>query len=138
VVQRDRLIGRACPAGAVTDQDDGAGRHQGLDGGQDLCRGDRIQVRGGLIEQQQRRVPQEGAGQRDPLPLPRRQPRCAFTQRGGIPTRQRLDELRCTSQGGGPLDRFAARRRLAERDVLGRRASEQVRPLRPPGDLGPL
>ena len=47
---------------------------------------------GRLVEQEQRRVPQERPGERDPLPLPRRQPQAPLPERGVVAVRQRPDE----------------------------------------------
>ena len=56
-------------AAAMADQDDGAiGQHR-LEGFADLTGAGRVQMRGGLVHEQQRCVPQECAGQGDLLPL---------------------------------------------------------------------
>ena len=80
----------------MADQDDGAIGQGRVDGGPDNLGTDRIQVSGGLVEEQQGRVAQERAGQRDPLPLARGQPQSALAERRIVSGRQFLDEV------GGP------------------------------------
>jgi hypothetical protein len=70
LVQGEHAVGAALPGMPVGDQDHGPAGHQGLDDRHDLPRDDRVEMGGGLVKQQQRRVPQERASQGDPLPLP--------------------------------------------------------------------
>jgi hypothetical protein len=53
----------------VGDVDHGAPVHEGAERPADLAGAERVEVRGRLVQQQQRRVPQEGTGDRDLLPL---------------------------------------------------------------------
>ncbi len=135
LVQRDGPAGAPRPALPVRDQEHGPPGHQPLDGVDDHPGGERVQVRGGLVEQQQRRVLEERPGQRDPLPLARGQPRAALPQRRGVVTGQRPDELRGAGQGGRVRDVRRGGVRAAQGDVAGHGAVEQVRVLRHPGDL---
>ena len=57
---------------------------------------------GGLVKEQQGRVSQERAGQRDPLPLARGQPQAALAERRVVPGRQLLDEVGGAREPGGP------------------------------------
>jgi hypothetical protein len=70
VIEGEHAVGAARPTMPVGDQDHGPAGHQGLNDRQDLPGDDRIEMGGGLVKQQQRRVPQERASQRDSLPLP--------------------------------------------------------------------
>ena len=54
----------------MRDDEGGAACGEPVGGGQDRRLGGRVQGGGGLVEQQQVRVDQLGAGQRDQLPLP--------------------------------------------------------------------
>ena len=87
----------------------------------------RVQPGGGLVEQEQRGVAQEGSRQRDSLPLAAGHAVPALAQHDPEVVRQRgrarrgLDLL---ARGVGP----------AQRDVLGERAGEEVGALRDPGD----
>ena len=110
---------------------------QCLDDGHDLPGGLRVQVRGRLVEQHERRVPQERAGERDPLPLARGQSPGAFGQLAVEAVGQRVDKLRRAGPRGGPPDRGWCGAWFAERDVVSDGTGEQVRALRHPGDLPP-
>jgi len=68
----------------VGDPDHGAAGHQRIQGLIEPGGGGRVQVRCGLVQQQQRRVPQERAGQRDLLPLARGQPQPVFPDFGVV------------------------------------------------------
>ena len=116
-------------------QQHGPARHQAGDGRGQLPGRRPVQVRGRLVEQQQRRVPQERPGQRDPLALARGQGAAALADHGVVAVRQGSDEGIGARGRGGPLDPGPAGVRAAERDVLRYRAGEQVRQLRHPGDL---
>src|SRR3546814_11879772 len=52
-----------------------------------------VERRGRLVEQQDRRITQQRARDRDPLALPARQPRPAFTEEGIEPLRQCAQEI---------------------------------------------
>src|SRR3546814_13916800 len=57
----------------------------------DVCSSDLR--RGRFVEQQDRRITQQRARDRDPLALPARQPRPAFTEEGIEPLRQCAQEI---------------------------------------------
>ncbi len=90
-----------------------------------------------LVQQQQRGVAQERAGQCDALALPRGQPGAALAQRRLVAARQPVDELVGVRQRAARHDLVVGRAGPAEPDVLGDGPGEQVRPLRHPGQLPP-
>ena len=71
MIEGECPAGTALPGMAVGDQKHGPARHQRLEDVQDLAGHNRIEMGGGFVQQQQRRIAQEGARQRDPLPLAR-------------------------------------------------------------------
>jgi hypothetical protein len=120
---------------AVRYLDHGPAGHQGGDGLLEPEGADRVQVRGGLVQQEQRSVAQERAGERELLALARGQPQPAFADLGGVAIGQALDELGRSGRLRGPGDGLRGRLRLAERDVGGHRRGEQVGLLGDPADL---
>ena len=122
---------------AVRHQHHRAPGHQRADGAHELAGGGRIKVRRRLVEQDEWRIAQEGARQRDALALPGRQGKRALAEPRIEAVRERRDEALGSGQPRCPADRLRTGIRLAERDVLGDRAGEQVRALRDPGDLAP-
>jgi hypothetical protein len=83
----------------VGDQDDGAPGHQTLQRRLDLGLALGVERAGGLVEQQDRGVLQEGAGDGDPLPLTAGEPRARLADAGVVALGQRQDEV----VGGGGL-----------------------------------
>ena len=79
-IEHDDAIGAAGEVEAVRDQDGGAALHDGLVAGDDLALGDRIERRGRLVEDQHRRVGQEGARDGDALALAGRERRAALAR----------------------------------------------------------
>ena len=88
LLQNDDAIEIAHRRQAVGDGNDGAAAHQAAQRLADQLLGFAIQRRGGLVEQQQRRVLQEGARNRDPLPLPAGQAQPAISHDRVQPLRQ--------------------------------------------------
>ena len=89
--------------------DHGTVRQQRGDGRVEPARADRVQVSGGLVEQQQWRVAQERARERDLLALSRGQAEPAFPHLGGVAAGQALDELGRSRGLRGTRDGCAAR-----------------------------
>ena len=108
LVEQDGPVRAARPARPVGDQHHGPPGHQLLDGVDDHPGGERVQVRDGLVEQQQGRVLEERPGQRDPLPLARGQPRAPLPERRAVVRGQRPDELRPRRPGWPPRAMSAA------------------------------
>ncbi len=92
-------------------------------------------MRGWLVEQQQRGVPQERPGKGKLLPLPGRQLGGSFLERGVIAAGKRGDEYGRAGEPGGMLDGGLGGAGLAEGDVVGHRSREQPWMLWDPGDL---
>ena len=81
-----------------------------------FCR--RVQMGGRLVQQQQRRVLQEGAGDRHPLGLPTGQAIAAFADHGVQTVRQGVGERDDAGAAGGSLDLLVRGVGAAEPDVL--------------------
>ena len=136
-VQGQRPIRAVLPPHTVAHQDRRPPGHERLHHAQDLPGGDRVQMGGRLVEQQQRRVPQERPGDRDPLPLTRRQPQAPFPERGVVALRQLRDEPVGTRQPRRRGDRVPAGPGPPQPDVRRHRSRHEHRVLGNPGDLPP-
>ena len=108
----------ASSAGAVRDHDDGAPAHEPADRAHDLGLGGAVEAGGRLVEQQQRRVAQERAGEREPLALAGRQP-------GAVVAEPRLQARRAARRSRPP----GARRRARARPPRRARPGGRVRTL---------
>src|SRR3954454_1740825 len=95
----------------------------------------RIQARGGLVEDQDRRARQKGARQRDTLPLATGQLDAAFADQRAVTFRQPEDEVMRIGETCRLLDGSHAGARPAIGDVLGQRPVKQDRVLLHNGDL---
>ena len=95
--------------------------------------GRRIEMRGRLVEQQQRRVLQEGAGDRHALRLAAGQAVAALADPGVQAIRQRGGELGDAGAARGLLDLGVGGLGAGEADVVADRAGEQHRALADPG-----
>ncbi len=82
VAQDDDPVGVAHGREAVGDHDTGAPGHHYVEAGLDLLLGEGINAGGGLVEDEDRRVLQQHARQRDQLALAHRQTRAALADRG--------------------------------------------------------
>ena len=78
----------------------------------------RVQGRGRLVQDEHGRTPHQGAGQRDPLALPARQPGAAFARRCLIALGQPGNELVDPGRARGRLDFGVAGLRAAQPDVV--------------------
>ena len=82
---------------------------------------------GRVVEDQDPRVGEQRAGQRDPLPLPAGQREPAFADHGVVPVRQRVDELVGRRPVGGGADLLGGGVGPAEGDVGRDGVGEQER-----------
>ncbi len=110
---------------AVRDGDHRAAHHQPVERFLDRFFRGAVQRRGGFVEQQDRRVLQDGARNRDALPLSARELDAAVADDRVVAFRHRFDEVRAARFPGGREHFFAARLRAAVRDVLVDGAVEQ-------------
>ena len=99
---------------------------RGLDDGFVL----RVHARKRLVQQQDRRVLEQRASNRQPLPLTAGQPDGAFSDNGIVPVRQMRDELVRVRGARGVFQLLMSGVRLAEPQIIRHRAVEQVRVLR--------
>ena len=89
-----------------------------------------IEGAGRLVEQQDRRVAQHRAGDRNSLPLPGRERHAALAEHGGVTLRQRQDEIMREGRLGRRLDLRLARSLGAVGDIGGDSVGKQRRLLR--------
>ena len=97
--------------------------------------GFRIERGGGLVEQDDRRVLDQRARDRDALALAAGQLQAVLADRRVVAVRERHDEVVRVGGLGGGDDLVLGRARLAERDVVADRAVEQEHVLPDIGDL---
>ena len=90
-----------------------------------------------LVEDDERRVAEEGAREGDPPPLARRERAPAVADHGVVPVRQAEHERVGAGELGSLPDPLVGRRGVAEPDVVGDAAAEERRALRQPGDAPP-
>ena len=100
-VQHDDAVGPLYRRQAVGDDDGGATDHRGFERALHQALGFGVERAGGFVQQQQRRILEQGARDRDALALAARQAHPALAQERGIALRQALDEI----VGGGHLRR---------------------------------
>ena len=84
-----------------------------------------VEARRRLVEQQDARVGEDRARDRDALALAARQPDAALADDRVVPLLEAVDELVGVRDAAHPLDVFARRRGRSVADVLGDRAVEQ-------------
>ena len=89
----------------------------------------------GFIEDQDRRIEQQGAGDGEPLPFSAGQSGASFAQLRLVGKRHAHDELVGIGIPGGREDLFRRGLRIAIGDVLGHQAAEQKRFLGDHADL---
>src|SRR5690349_6306887 len=77
----------------MSDDERCALRHEFIEGRADVMLADRIETRSRFVEDQDRCVLQEGAGDRDPLALAARQLYAAFANAGREAVREPVDKL---------------------------------------------
>ena len=97
--------------------------------------GAEVEVGRGFVEQQDRRVDQPSARQRNELALSRRQRPSAFAHRREVAARGRGDEVVGADSSSGGFHFGVRRRRSPVGDVVADRAGEQERLLRDDAEL---
>ncbi len=97
----------------------------------------RVEVRGGLVEDDQRCIAQEGPRQADALALTRGEPAATLAHDRVVPLGQSANELVGAGQPSGRACAGAARVGVAKPDVVRNGPAKEGRILRDPGDLGP-
>jgi hypothetical protein len=117
------------------DDEGRAARHKALDPGHDRRFGGDVERGGRLVQDQDRRVAQERAGNRDALLFALRERNTGFADDRVVAIGQRLDQLVEASQPCGGLDRRIIRPRAATGDVVADRQREDERRLQDQGDL---
>ncbi|HEX8753039.1 MAG TPA: hypothetical protein VF731_06440 [Solirubrobacterales bacterium] len=130
VAQLDDAVGAAGELAAVGDEQRGASRRQSLDRGGDRELRLLVEVGGRLVEQQQRRVAQEGAGSAS---------RCAWPAESGrppSPTRVARPSGRLPTSSSSPAWRIAAITRQPEASGSARRTFSRIVPAKIVGRCG--
>ena len=122
----------------VRDDQGGAGRDQLVDGLLDMALGLGVQRRGGFVEDQDRRVLQQGAGDGQALPLAAGEQHAALADQGVEPLGQFLDEFPGIGLARGLDDAvFGHFIEGAVGDIVAHRIVEQAHILADIGDLSP-
>src|SRR6266542_3898585 len=124
-------------APAVGDDKCGAALHEALHRVQDAGLGLHVHGAGGLVEDEHRRVLQEGAGERDALALAAREAESPLANLGVVALRQPGDELVGVGPPGGVHDFALARPGPRVGDVLGDAGREEHGLLQHEGELAP-
>ncbi len=103
LVEDEDLVGGQDRGQPVRDHDRGTPAQQRAQRGLDVVLGHRVEVGGGLVEDEDARVAQDHPGDRDALLLPTGQPVPAFPDDCVVPVGQRRDEL-VQVRGGRRVD----------------------------------
>ena len=109
------------------DQHGGAPLHGLLDGAEYLLLGVRVDAGRGIVQEQNRRFQEHGAGNGQALPLPAREVAPFFVEPGVVAVRQGANEFVGGRNARRPADLLARGRGMAEGDVVGDCAAEQER-----------
>src|SRR5471032_2345291 len=124
-VEHHQAVGALQRRQAVRDGDGGAAVHQVVERLLDFLFRLRVDRGGGLVEDQDARIDQQRAGDRDALALAAGQALSALTDHRVVGLRQAQDEFVRVRGARGGDDLFARRFRFAVGDVLGDGAEEQ-------------
>src|SRR5437667_4106682 len=125
-VQHDDAVGPLDSGEPMCDHERCAALHERLERLLDVALGFAVESGGGLVENQHRRVLEEGARDSEPLPLPARKAHAVLADHGAEPFRHFADELHCVRRFGGLNDVSLTRSREAPvGDVRGDRVVEQ-------------
>src|SRR4029450_5847511 len=122
---RVELVGVGDGGQPVGDDDGGASGAEAVEGVGDAGLAGRVQVAGGLVQDQQGRVGDPGPGEGDQLALPGGQQGAPLTDLGVEAVGQAGDDLVGPDGPSGGLDLGPGRLRPAEADVVQDRAREQ-------------
>ena len=134
-VEGDNPVATNHAGQAVSQDQDGAADHQTVEGTLDDRLVFRVDRRQRLIQDQDRRVSQQRAGDGHPLALPARQFNPLFTDDGLVTGRQTGDEVMDIGRPRGGDQLFLAGLGRAHAQVFLNRAMEKVGILRDHGDL---
>ena len=137
VVEHDDLVGERDRREAVGDDDRRPAAHRLAQAVADLRLGRRVDRGRRVVEDQDARVDDQRAGDRDPLALAAGERDPALADHRVVAVRQRLDELVRLREPRGALDLLVGRFGPAERDVLAHGRREEERVLRDHADLAP-
>jgi hypothetical protein len=135
VLQDDDPPGLPDRGEAVGDDDRGAAGEQAAQAALDAGLGVDVDVRGRLVEDQDRRLRQERPREGDDLSLPGLELGPALSDLGLESVRQGGQHLFSSHRDQRPVDLLGARVGLAEGDVLAHRAAEQEPLLRHDSEL---
>ncbi len=134
ILHDDDLVGVDDGGKPVGDDDDGAAAHGMIErllyGGFRF----RIERRGRLVEQEDRRLADQRAGDRQPLALAAGQRHAVFADRRVVALRLRANEVMRIGEPCRFLDLRVGRFRAAVADIVADRAFEEVRLLRNIGE----
>ena len=125
--QKGRAVGR---------HHHGATDHEAPHGGQDALFGPAVEIGRGLVEEKERRIPEKGPSQGDPLPLPCRQPGSIGAERGLESLGQAGDDIVKPGVADGGPNGVVSGVGSAETHVVGDGPGEEVGALRDPGHPG--
>jgi hypothetical protein len=125
VLDHRDLVGLGDGGQPVGDDDGGPAGAEALEGVGDAGLAGRVQVAGGLVQDQQGRVGDPGPGEGDQLALPGGQQGAPLADLGVEAVGQAGDDLVGPDGPGGGLDLGPGRLRPAEADVVQDRAREQ-------------
>lgn len=109
----------------VGDDDGGATLHEMIEGLLDLRFGLAVECGGGLVEQEDGGVLEEGAGDRDPLALAAGEAAAILADLGFVTLGLLKDEIMGVGGAGGGLDFLLGRIRAGEKDVVAECIREQ-------------
>src|SRR5581483_2856853 len=135
VLEHDDLVGERDRRQPVRDDDRRAAAHRLAQPFPDARLGARVDRRGRVVEDQDARVDDERARDRDALPLPARERDPALADHRVVAVGKRGHELVRLREPGGLLDLLVRRVGAAEREVLADGRREQERILRDHADL---
>ena len=130
VFHDDDAVGGSDGREAVGDHEDGPCTGKAREGFLDFCFAFGVEGGGGLVQQQDRRIAQDGAGERDALALAAGEVSAHLAGGRVIAAWHREDELMRVGGSGGRLDFGAAGVKAPKRDVAGDRVVKQRRVLR--------
>ncbi len=135
-LQDDDLVCSEDGVQAMGDGDDGPSLHQALCGFLEQGFGLRVEAGGGFVQDKDRRIFQEGAGEGETLGLSAAETRAAFADDCLIFFRQRFDEF-MQVRGFCSFHDFLVRCiRLAKANICCDGIMEKIRFLRHPGNVG--
>lgn len=118
-IQNEDTVGAAQRAHAVGDEEGGAAAHGAFHGLEDFVLGARIDGRGGVVEDEDLRVEQQGARDGDALSLAAGEVHAGFAEHGVVAVLELGDEVVRAGDARGAFDLFARGCRMAEGDVRG-------------------